>query len=246
MLARRGRMVGMGGYRGIRRVAESAGAIAIAAILLTGCAASVDGASPIPSPTRAPTPALPAPSIPPVEPTAEPSNAPSPDPRDEPGTESPAPGPTPDPQPSQVPDAPLRGLPFSLSCEAMITPQQLYDYNPNVGADPGHRPRDGSGPARAVELSGTACGWLNQTSGQTLSISVAKFDAPNLARVRELARSAGGTSTGLGMDGHYRTESGLGVVDAFTGSYWIAAESATFLAPEDVAPLLDAIRRNLP
>lgn len=106
--------------------------------------------------------------------------------------------------------------------------------------------RAASGPARAVELSGTACGWLNQTSTQTYSIGVARFDSANLQRVKSAAASAGGTTRGLGMEGYYRTEAGLGVVEAFTGSYWITAESSAFLEPADVAPLLEAIRRNLP
>jgi len=122
----------------------------------------------------------------------------------------------------------------------------VYDYNPNVGADPGYRVRAGSGPARAVELSGTACGWLNQTSTQTYSIGVARFDSANLQRVKSAAATAGGTGRGLGMEGYYRTEAGLGVVEAFTGSYWITAESTAFLEPADAAPLLEAIRRNLP
>lgn len=239
-------MVGMGGYRGIRRVGPSASAVAIAVLLLAGCASSADDAAPVPSasPDVTPTPTLPAPSLEPIAPTDEPTVAPSPEPSDDADGDSP--GPTPDPQPTEVRDAPLRGQPFSVACDEVLTPQQLYDYNPNVGADPGYRPRGGSGPERTVELSGTACGWINQTSGETISIGVAHFDAVNFSRVREMARTAGGSSSGLGMDGHYRTSSGLGVVDAFTGSYWIAAESSTFFAPEDVAPLLEAIRSNLP
>lgn len=240
-------MVRMGGYRGNRRVGPCASAVAIAALLMAGCAASDDDAAPVPSasPEATPPPSLPAPSLEPIEPTDEPSVPPSPEPSDD-GDDGDAPGPTPDPQPSEVRDASLQALPLSVACDEVLTPQQLYDYNPNVGADPGSRPRGGSGPERAAELSGTACGWINQTSSQTISIGVARFDSANLARVRDMARAAGGSSAGLGMDGHYRMESGLGVVDAFTGSYWIAAESSTFLAPEDVAPLLEAIRTNLP
>jgi hypothetical protein len=223
-----------------RSVGHLLAGVAIAALALTGCASDEPDAAPEPS----------ASTTPPGGPSASASpDSTASDPVDEPAapSASPTPGTTSTAAPSPAPtQAPLTGIRFAIACERMLTPQDVYDYNPNVGVDPGYFPRAGSGPARAVELSGTACGWLNQTSTQTYSIAVARFDASNLSRVKAIASTAGGTGRGLGMEGYYRTEAGRGVVDAFTGSYWITAESSAFLEPADVAPLLDAIRRNLP
>ncbi|WP_150129245.1 hypothetical protein [Microcella alkaliphila] len=224
---------------GVRGMHVAAAIITVA--LIAGCAADEPGAAPEPSA-----------SIPPsASPSAAPSASPEPDDADGPdepdATASPTPSRTasPSPSPTATPTA-LTGIRLQIACDRLLTPQDVYDYNPNIGADPGYRVRAGSGPARAVELSGTACGWLNQTSTQTYSIGVARFDSANLQRVKSAAASAGGTTRGLGMEGYYRTEAGLGVVEAFTGSYWITAESSAFLEPADVAPLLEAIRRNLP
>jgi hypothetical protein len=216
-----------------------AAAAIITVALIAGCAADEPGAAPEPSA-----------SIPPsASPSGPPDATPDEDEPDATATPSPSPTATSSPAPSPSPTAtssPLAGIRLQIACDRLLTPQDVYDYNPNIGADPGYRVRAGSGPARAVELSGTACGWLNQTSTQTYSIGVARFDSANLQRVKSAAASAGGTTRGLGMEGYYRTEAGLGVVEAFTGSYWITAESTAFLEPADVAPLLEAIRRNLP
>lgn len=227
----------MGGMTGVRGMHVAAAIITVA--LIAGCAADEPGAAPEPSA-----------SIPPsASPSGPPDATPDEDEPDATATPSPSPTATSSPAPSPSPTAtssPLAGIRLQIACDRLLTPQDVYDYNPNIGADPGYRVRAGSGPARAVELSGTACGWLNQTSTQTYSIGVARFDSANLQRVKSAAASAGGTTRGLGMEGYYRTEAGLGVVEAFTGSYWITAESTAFLEPADVAPLLEAIRRNLP
>ncbi len=227
----------MGGMTGVRGMHVAAAIITVA--LIAGCAADEPGAAPEPSA-----------SIPPsASPSGQPDATPDEDEPDATATPSPSPTATSSPAPSPSPTAtssPLAGIRLQIACDRLLTPQDVYDYNPNIGADPGYRVRAGSGPARAVELSGTACGWLNQTSTQTYSIGVARFDSANLQRVKSAAASAGGTTRGLGMEGYYRTEAGLGVVDAFTGPYWITAESSAFLEPADVAPLLEAIRRNLP
>jgi|GEM_PF-2156034 len=227
----------MGGMTGVRGMHAAAAIITVA--LIAGCAADEPGAAPEPSA-----------SIPPsASPSGPPDATPDEDEPDATATPSPSPTATSSPAPSPSPTAtssPLAGIRLQIACDRLLTPQDVYDYNPNIGADPGYRVRAGSGPARAVELSGTACGWLNQTSTQTYSIGVARFDSANLQRVKSAAASAGGTTRGLGMEGYYRTEAGLGVVEAFTGSYWITAESTAFLEPADVAPLLEAIRRNLP
>lgn len=226
-----------------------AAAVALTVALIAGCAASGPGEAPEPSAS------IPTPTSPGASPSATPGASAAPSASPDQGDTGPSASPTPSASPSSgatprpsgtATPAALTGIRFSIACDRLLTPQDVYDYNPNVGADPGYRARAGSGPARAIELSGTACGWLNQTSTQTYSIGVARFDQTNLQRVKSAAASAGGTTRGLGMEGYYRTEAGLGVVDAFTGPYWITAESSAFLEPADVAPLLEAIRRNLP
>ena len=210
------------------RIPLMAAAFAVAMLAVAGCSAEEpdDSASPSPSASLAPSPS--------AEPA--PDDTASPEPNEEPSE-------TAAPEPSA---APLTGQPVTLACEALLTPQDVYDYNPNVGTDPGYRPRTGSGPAQASELSGIACGWLNQTSGQTYSIGAARFDSAELPRVRAMVKRSGGDALGGGLDGSYRVESGVGIIDVFFGSYWVSAESSAFLSPDDARPRLDSIERNLP
>lgn len=213
------------GRRGHARYAPLIAAVAIATLAMSGCSGDDPEDVASPSPTAS---ALPGPSSSPVETVSpEPSESPS---------ETAAPEPSPDP---------LSGLPVGVACEDLLTAQDVYDYNPNVGTDPGYRPRVGSGPEKTRELSGVACGWLNQTSGQTYSIGVARFEASELERVRAMVSQEGGDALGGGLDGTYRVESGVGVIELFVGSYWVSAESSAFLGVEDAQPLLDAIERNL-
>lgn len=216
------------------RIPLVATAIAVAMLAVAGCSAEEpdDTASPSPSASRAPSPS--------AEPDATATPAPSPTPSE---TPSDAPGETAAPEPSA---APLSGQPVGLRCDELLTAQDVYDYNPNVGTDPGYRPRAGSGPEQTNELSGIACGWLNQTSGQTYSIGAARFDSAELPRVRAMVERSGGDSLGGGLDGSYRVESGVGIIDVFFGSYWVSAESSAFLSADDARPLLDSIERNLP
>jgi hypothetical protein len=135
--------------------------------------------------------------------------------------------------PSPSPSASVAATPTKIPCANLVSAQVVYDFNPNFGLDNSFSPKAGTAAASAVADQGTACSWLNQTSGDTFEVSVAR---PNPSDFRSLkAKAAAGTpAPGLG-DAAYFSKSGLvGRVDVFTGSYWLVATSVYFGTAADL------------
>src|SRR5690606_17805954 len=120
-------------------------------------------------------------------------------------------------------------------------PQTVYDFNPNFGLLADFVPETGSLAARALADDGIACRWINQTSGDTIDVSLSRPGPGALAAARAGA-SSGTPIGGLGDIAFFRTDGGVGTVQAFTGDYWITATSVYFQAPGDARLLLrDAV-----
>lgn len=133
---------------------------------------------------------------------------------------------------------------LSINCESLLSAETLYEFNPNVGANPEHSPS-----ARGVEAQsygGLTCGWVNQTSGDTISISLARFDEPSLGVVRATAVSREGAEpVGDGIEGTLRRVNGAGALEVFEDSYWIVLESRMIVEAKDSATLITEITANL-
>lgn len=141
--------------------------------------------------------------------------------------------PTPDPTPS----APPVGVPVTIACADLISAQVIYDFNPNFGLVESFDPEGSSLAALAIQNNGIACRWINQTSGETLDVSVADLPEANLSALRA---TAGTAVPDFSSDGYFATSGGVGSAQAFTGSYWIAAVSAAFFDAVDAAPIVNA------
>ena len=158
------------------------------------------------------------------------------------GSASPSASPSPSAsaEPSASPSAP-GSTPVSIACDALVTPQAMYDFNPNFSLLTGWSPESGTPARTAVDAQGTACRWQNDTSGGTIDISVAALD-PAALEAKE-AEAASGSGTGLGW---FRVVGGVGEATATEGSYWVVARSPYFATPEDAEPLVDAALSALP
>lgn len=157
---------------------------------------------------------------------------------------APAPSPTPTPTPSDPP------TPVTLTCDQIVTPGQMYAYNPNFGADPGYTPTAGSLPASIVAYKGVACGWLNQTSNDVIEIAVAKPPASQLDGLKNTAVTTSQPVPTYGIppqvEGYFAMRGTKGEVQIFTGPYWVVAISPAFQEPGDAAPLMQNVLDNLP
>ena len=138
------------------------------------------------------------------------------------------------------------GTPVSLTCDQVLTADDVYAFNPNYGAQPDFTPADGSKAATAVEYEGMACAWLNQTSGDTFEVSVAQPNDTLMATLKADAVSASKAVPTYGELGFFGMNSGIGTAQLFTGAYWVTVSSVDFIEPGDAQTLMAAVVSHLP
>lgn len=147
----------------------------------------------------------------------------------------------PDPLPSLSPS----GTPIALACDELITPDAMYEFNPNFGSLSDFTPSEGSIGAAAIEYSGIACRWQNQTSGDVVDMSVADLDSASLTSLEAEANSAGEPVPSLGSQAYFSVTDGTGVVTVFDGSFWLVATSNYFTEATDGAALVQSALTSL-
>ncbi|ODA90560.1 iron ABC transporter ATP-binding protein [Leifsonia xyli subsp. xyli] len=138
--------------------------------------------------------------------------------------------------------------PLAIACDALVTAQQLYAFNPNVGSAPDYSPKTGSLEKRIAEWKGTACAWQNQTSDQLIEIAVARPPANQLEGLKNAAITDAQPVPTYGappIEGYFKAGTS-GQVQIFRGTEWIVAESAAFFEPGDAAQLMANVLANIP
>ncbi|MCU1408331.1 MAG: hypothetical protein JWM23_411 [Microbacteriaceae bacterium] len=152
------------------------------------------------------------------------------------------------PTPTATPEAP--NTPVTLGCDEVLSPDDVYTFNPNFGTAPDYKPGSGSTAETAVKYDGVACGWLNQTSGEVIAVAVAQ---PSEARLTQLKDKAIAQSTPVptygtppAADGFFSSTAGTGTAQVFSGKYWVTLSSVAFFEPGDVQELAAAVLSHLP
>jgi hypothetical protein len=139
--------------------------------------------------------------------------------------------------------------PVGITCEQVLTADQVYAFNPNFGVDPGYKPADGSLEKKIADWKGVACAWKNQTSGDVIQIAIAKPPADTLESLKNAAITAAKPVPTYGVppqvEGYFKAGD-AGQVQIFRGPYWIVADSVAFLEPGDAAPLMESVLGNIP
>ncbi len=144
---------------------------------------------------------------------------------------------SPSPSPSATVAAPASGKPVAIGCNTLVSAQTMYDFNPNFGLDATFAPKSGSAAATAIADKGVACNWLNQTSRDTITVSVARPGVTALDQLKATA-ATGTASSGYGDAAYFSTSGIVGRVDVFRGEYWLSATSVYFASTADAGPLL--------
>ncbi|TAM67581.1 MAG: iron ABC transporter ATP-binding protein [Microbacteriaceae bacterium] len=151
---------------------------------------------------------------------------------------------TPTPTPTDPP------TPVTMTCDQVLTAQQLYDFNANYGTDPGYNPAANTNPAAAVAMKGVSCGYLNQTSNAVIEVAIAKPAASALPGIKDSAAANSHVVPTYGVppsvEGYFTVAGGVGEVQAFANGYWVILRSADFAEPGDPQPLVAAVLGNLP
>ena len=142
--------------------------------------------------------------------------------------------------PTPGPTASAASTPITIDCNTLITPDDIYAFNPNFGVITSWTPKPGSAAATAKSEQGIACRWQNQTSGDTIDISAAHLDA---ATIESLKNDAVGKSTMVptyGDEAYFSVSGGVGTAIVFQGDFWLVAASVEFAEPGDPADLITA------
>ena len=130
------------------------------------------------------------------------------------------------------------GTSVGLSCNDVVTPQQIYDYNPNYGLVNGFVPQSGSLAGQAVAANGLACRWMNQTSGATIDVSVAHLDAESTAIRKDYLASTSTSVSNFGPDGYFDQGDVGSAAQAFPGEFWVTGTSIAFFTAEDASSIM--------
>jgi len=148
--------------------------------------------------------------------------------------------PTETPKPTATQPPVTVGTPVTIDCNTLISPQAMYDFNPNFGLSDGFKPEAGSEAATIVAAKGLACQWVNQTSGEVIQVAVADLPADKLTALKNSYVTSSNSVPTYGVEGYFEMDDSFGVAEAFSGSYWISARSNFFLEPGDAQPIIAA------
>jgi hypothetical protein len=162
-------------------------------------------------------------------------------PEGEPNDPGPSTSGTPTVEPTVEPtDQPI-GVPVGATCDELVSADTLYVYNPNFSPIDDFTPEDGSAAASALAYQGVACRWQNQTSGETIDVSVAQLDEDTLTALKNAAFEDSEMVPTYGEEAYFTVDSGIGTAQVFQGPFWIVAESAVFFEPGDATELIESV-----
>lgn len=165
-----------------------------------------------------------------------PAAEPSVDPSDPPSTSA-----EPSPEPPKETTRPI-----DVDCDTLVSPDTMYTYNPNFGRLDDWQPEPGSSAAEALELDGVACRWLNQTSADTIDLSVASLDAEQLEALMNEAVVVSTMVPTYGEEAYFSVTDGIGTAIVFDRSYWLVVSSGYFFEPGDATELVESALTALP
>lgn len=151
------------------------------------------------------------------------------------------------PKPVATPSDPP--TPVSLTCDQILSPDQLQAFNPDFAADPGYTPKTGSKAAQIASYKGVVCGFLDQTSNSVIEVAVAKPSAGQLTAQKNTAITRSHVVPTYGIppkvEGYFTVSSGIGEVQVFTGGWWLVVSSQDFAEPGAPQPLVASVVQNL-
>jgi hypothetical protein len=159
-------------------------------------------------------------------------------------------GPNPSGDPSGEPAPTLTaapvGTPIDVTCNELISPETVYAFNPNFGLIDDFEPSDGSVAASALEYSGIACRWQNQTSGDNIDLSIASLDDDTLTALKNSAFEDSQMVPTYGEEAYFTVNGQVGTAQVFQGRYWVVIESPAFFEPGDATELVQSVLAAVP
>jgi hypothetical protein len=147
------------------------------------------------------------------------------------------------PTPTSTPTVAPTGQPFVENCGILITPNQLYAYNPNYVVDPNYAPKLGTFASAVKGQLGQTCGWINESSGDILEVAVAA-PTPSALASAKTAAAGGAPISAYGEQGYFAVKDGIGSAQIFMGRLWLVVSSPEFATVDDANAIFPVVVHN--
>jgi hypothetical protein len=158
-------------------------------------------------------------------------------------------GPNPGTQPTGAPAPSITahpvGTPIDATCDQLVSPDTVYQFNPNFVGIHDFTPSPGSIASSAVAYEGVACRWQNETNGQNIDVSAAQLDDETLTSLKNAAFADSQMVPTYGDEAYFAVEGGVGTAQVFQGSFWVVAESPVFFEPGDATEFVQSVLAGL-
>lgn len=145
-------------------------------------------------------------------------------------------------------DPAITSEPIDIGCDALLTLDDMYAYNPNVSFVDDSTPKVDSTASEIAAMEGLTCQWANNSSNATIDVAVARLSDDELTELKNRASAESTTVSTYGappVEGFFTVTDHTGEAQAFTGSYWVTLESVDFFEPGDVEQLAEAVIAHL-
>jgi hypothetical protein len=135
--------------------------------------------------------------------------------------------------------------PIDATCDQLVSPDTVYQFNPNFVAIHDFAPSTGSMAASAVTYDGVACRWQNETNGTNIDVSAAHLDDETLTSLKNAAFADSQMVPTYGEEAYFIVDGGVGTAQVFQGSFWVVAESPVFFEPGDATEIVQSVLAGL-
>jgi hypothetical protein len=145
--------------------------------------------------------------------------------------------------PSSLPvEEGIVGIPLSETCESLISIQDLYNFNPNFALDPSQSPAPGSLAKLATDYKGISCYFVNLSSGESVTVSLAKFDDQGFTRLQQVREKESFPSKVSFLPAEFLAffapEDQGGTIEVLGNNYWLTAKANWAQNAEDFNKLI--------
>ncbi|WP_411721102.1 arginyl-tRNA synthetase [Mycetocola sp.] len=139
--------------------------------------------------------------------------------------------------------------PVDIGCDALITPADMYAFNPNISFVAEATPKAASTASEIAAMKGLTCQWANNSSNTTIEVGVAKLSEKDLTDLKNRAVTESKqvpTYAAPPVEGYFTVVGNEGEAQIFTGSYWVTLRAVDFVEPGDAEQLAEAAIAHLP
>lgn len=141
------------------------------------------------------------------------------------------------------------GIPMKVACNELMTPANLYEYNPNFSYDPSAKLFENFATKQIAELNGINCVFLNLSSQQTVQLSVAHISQDSLEEVTDMVKNIPGIlieNSPEGVATYFLQDSTIGITIEIVDDYFISVASEGFQQASDthdfITPVIGSLK----